>query len=116
MAKLKLDLTNLRVDSFDPAPLDAGMRGTVLARASVWGLCTTPDGSCAVFCSYNQESCYGSCDTVCLTCRSCDATCYEPGCTETQKWSCEGTTCVATCAATCAATCDCTVPDTCPCI
>lgn len=113
MAKLKLDLTDLQVDSFDPAPHDR-RRGTVMARGSDWGLCS--GGSCEVFCSYNNPSCYGSCDTVCIDCHTNAPTCFEPGCDETRVWSCPGTTCVGTCMASCAESCNCTVPDTCPCI
>ena len=105
MAKLKLELDDLKVDSFDPAPNEA-RRGTVVARGSEWGLCS--GGSCEVFCSFNNQSCYGSCDTVCIDCET-------AGCPEV-KWSDAGSSCMATCVSSCGGTCDCTVADTCPCI
>jgi hypothetical protein len=111
MAKLKLELADLKVDSFDPAPEDGQHRGTVIGRETVgrgtcWGICS--GASCEAFCSYNNPSCYGSCDTVCIDC--------ETGACETQQWTCDGSTCAATCAGSCGGTCDCTYADTCRCV
>jgi len=106
MAKLKLELTDLKVDSFDPTPLDGRRRGTVVGRGSDWGLCT--GGSCEVFCSYNNPSCYGSCDTICIDCET--ATCPPV------QYSDPGSTCVGTCANSCGGTCGCTYDDTCRCV
>jgi len=106
MAKLKLELTDLKVDSFDPTPPEGQRRGTVIGRGSYWGLCS--GGSCEAFCSYNNPSCYGSCDTICIDCET--AMCPPA------QWTDAGTTCAATCGNSCGGTCDCTVPDTCPCI
>jgi len=108
MAKLKLELTDLKVDSFDSTPHEGPRRGTVIGRGSGWGLCS--GNSCEVFCSYNNPSCYGSCDTVCIDCET-------AGC-ETQQWTCDGSTCAVTCSSSCGGetACNCTVVDTCPCI
>ena len=111
MAKLKLDLTDLKVESFDSTPDDGPPQGTVFGLGSTWGLSTCANScgdSCQVFCSYNNQSCYGSCDTVCIDCET-------RGC-ETQAWTCDGSTCASTCSSSCGGTCDCTVADTCPCI
>jgi hypothetical protein len=106
MAKLKLELIDLKVDSFDPTPNDGPGRGTVVGRQTYWGLCS--GNSCEAFCSFNNPSCYGSCDTVCIDCET-------AGCPPMQ-WSDDGSTCVSTCVQSCGGTCDCTVADTCRCI
>ena len=111
MAKLRLDLTDLKVESFDPTPDHGPPQGTVFGLGSTWGLSTCNNScgdSCQVFCSYNNQSCYGSCDTVCIDCET-------QGC-DTQAWTCDGSTCASTCSSSCGGTCDCTVADTCPCI
>jgi hypothetical protein len=113
MAKLKLELTDLKVESFDSMPHDEPRQGTVFGLGSTWGLSTCNDScgdSCQVFCSYNNQSCYGSCDTVCIDCET------AGGCGQTGAWTCDGSTCASTCVNSCNGTCNCTVADTCPCI
>lgn len=64
--KLKLELDDLRVDTFETAPDDGGERGTV------HGHDTQPGQQCAT----GQPTCYGSCEETCpLSCNpSCIAT------------------------------------------
>lgn len=121
MRKLRMDLGELVVETFRTSS-DEAERGTVAghegrpyntAMTVCWGLCGT-NNSDQVFCSYNNESCGGSCNTICLTCVSCDGTCPEQGCPT--GWSCEGSTCAATCNSTCGETCGCTAYDTCNCV
>lgn len=81
MRKLKLDLDNLAVESFQTADGDAAARGTVHGEANgqtafggpcpVW----TAKVSCEIACTY--DSCAGTCANSCPeTCFSCEATCW----------------------------------------
>jgi hypothetical protein len=77
MAKLRLNLDQLTVDSFDTADKPA-KKGTVFGeQCTCWTNCgqetcpgyPTCDGTCA------QESCGGSCyNTECSTCDTCNPT------------------------------------------
>jgi hypothetical protein len=81
MRKLKLELHDLRIDSFTTTPM-AREKGTVLG-----------------------EQC--TCDTACSCpgCPTCDVSCTDP-CGSCTCWaSCNGS-CVATCGASCYGTCD----------
>jgi hypothetical protein len=95
MKKLKLDLDALEVDSFDPAPVEAG-EGTVHAEQLTLPGCKLPS---------LVHTCL-SCPTNCVTCRhtcfTCHATCNYLSCLGT----CYGRTCQYTCGQnTCARTC-----------
>ena len=71
MAKLRLDLDRLTVDSFDTADTRA-KKGTVFGE---------------------QCTCYTQC--TCPGCPTCDATC------DTCDWTCEGDTCQWSCGGSC---------------
>jgi hypothetical protein len=96
MKKLKLDLDNLRVDSFDLTPAkDSGGRGTVVAQYDTCDTCT----------------CYSACGT----CPTCCGTCYYTDCgTCPQDWSCCATcNSCDSCNDTCGDSCGCTDPKIC---
>ena len=91
MNKLKLQLEDLLVDSFDTtAPQKA--KGTVFGeQCTCYTNCTCPG------CPTCDASCNGTCDASCNgSCASCDATCggtcdWSCGCT--YEASCDGYTC-----------------------
>lgn len=129
MSKLRLDLDQLAVETFDTSPEGPG-RGTVLGHNSYVTVgvdCNTACGACSTLqsaynpcgdtnygaCTYGKESCGGTCDTNCITCASCDGSCPQVGCPTGS--TCNGS-CVDTCAASCGQTCGCTNEVTCPCI
>jgi hypothetical protein len=87
--KLRLDLQDLRVESFDPTVRAAGSRGTVFGRNETQqtncytfydGCNYTPGGTCYQSC---VDTCYGTCPGV----GGCEP--YEP----TQEPTCLGATC-----------------------
>jgi hypothetical protein len=92
MAKLKLQLEDLRIDSFDTTP-------TQKPKGTVFG---------------EQCTCYTNCTCPgCPTCdASCNGTCDASACNGTCDASCNGT-CGASCDFTCAWTCDYTCGDSC---
>jgi hypothetical protein len=107
MNKLKLQLDDLRVDSFDTTAVE-GQKGTVLGeQCTCWTRCgqntcpgcPTCDASCNSGCQ-TCVSCEGTCDSCNGTCVTCEASCYG---------SC-GDTCWFTCAVSCQGSCG---PDTC---
>jgi hypothetical protein len=84
MRKLKLDLDQLTVDSFDTIPSEEPTRGTVEAHSH---LCVSPFETCV-----DLQCPTGTCGATCATCASCDscnATCYT--CYNTCGDSCQGT-------------------------
>jgi len=94
MKKLKLEVDELKVESFQAERGDAA-RGTIRGQGegSYEIGCETVyasrDGSCegTCFASCNATcggSCYGSCDATCF---SCDDSCYESGCACSVQWS-----------------------------
>lgn len=105
MAKLKLDVNSLSVQSFQTVATEGAARGTVHGRAEV------PDKTYG--CSINppclhteQLSCNGTCYETCheschweLTCHTCLATC------PITCWNTCGNTCGSCMVATCGATC-----------
>jgi hypothetical protein len=120
MKKLKLDLDDLRVDSFDTTPAAAaGERGTVHGQyPETYRGCNTDEetcdscfGSCGDTCGYScngtcgtcAESCNGTCNTCYTNCGSCpgqwscDPSCYS--CCDTCDYSCGGScdNCTGTC-------------------
>ena len=84
--KLKLDLDQLAVDTFDTSASEKP-RGTVFGeQCTCYTQCTCPgcptcDASCNGTCGHTcQASCYGTCENTCNTCAaSCYGTC--DGCT-----------------------------------
>lgn len=81
MHKLKLDLDQLAVESFDTNPSDSARRGTVQ------GFVPTPAATCFITC----PTCYNTCASCGGTCdNSCGGTCY-----------CSGYTCGGSCGGTC---------------
>jgi len=132
MDKLRLNLDDLRVESFDTTPEGArGTRGTVFAyepqntwvTAGVYcstacGICSVQETYCACSgdtcysgCTYGVDSCGQTCATDCVGSCPLEETC---GCQYSGSWTCEGSTCYETCGATCG--CE-TEPDpTSPCI
>jgi hypothetical protein len=99
MRKLKLDLDQITVDSFDPNPSEGVRRGTVQ------GFGPTPVFTCPLTCDtcYNTcASCDGTCENSCAgtcyyTCGgSCGGTCNEPTCITCQT-NCEQDSCVYVC-------------------
>jgi hypothetical protein len=97
MRKLKLDLDQLTVDSFDTLSADGAGRGTIEAFQTTAPPCTleyypTYAPTCAATCA----SCNGTCDNTCgSTCGgyTCGGTCNDPTCgtcqTHCQQESCE---------------------------
>jgi hypothetical protein len=86
--KLKLDLDQLAVDSFDTNPSESAPRGTVQGFSHVCGP-TRFDPTCYVTC--------GTCD---LSCGTCGASCgYTCGCGAT-AYTCNDPSC-ATCLTYC---------------
>jgi hypothetical protein len=88
MQKLKLDLDQLVVDSFDTLLAGGGEpRGTVKAFAPTMLLtcgtcntCGTCDPSCAGCASYNG-TCYNTCGPSCYgTCATCQTNCEQESC------------------------------------
>ncbi|HET7233407.1 MAG TPA: hypothetical protein VFJ16_25575 [Longimicrobium sp.] len=106
MHKLKLDLDQLTVDSFDTNPPAGERRGTVqgLARTlydtclcsgggtciscdpgcdnSVGGTCDVScGGTCDNTCNCTGNSCYGTCNVSCnVTCDTCQTNCQQESC------------------------------------
>lgn len=97
MRKLRLDMDNLVVESFEIDGVQS-RRGTVMGRANTdscsveWGLCPNPCDTIHAFCT--QQGCYNTmvCDTnetACvgrscqLSCGSCNATCAPETCGDT---------------------------------
>jgi hypothetical protein len=92
MRKFKLDLDNLRVDSFDTTPTkEMEVRGTVKAQYDTCATCT-----CC------------TCYTDCGTCPTCCGTCYYTDCGTCYDYTCCGTcdSC-GSCYDTCGGSCDC---------
>jgi len=94
MKKLKLELDELKVESFQ-TDRGASARGTVRGQGegSYELGCPTMDPSCNGSCEGTCPgscvgtcggSCYGSCDATCF---SCDYSCYESGCRCSVEWS-----------------------------
>lgn len=127
MEKLRLELEELAVETFDPSPVADG-RGTVAGHNSEVTVGVQCGSACGV-CSVQQSQCLCGGDTnyafctladSCASCNcpsavSCDGTCYESPCVVSGAWSCDGSTCAGTCGATCAATCGCTEGSSCLC-
>jgi hypothetical protein len=65
MRKFKLELHDLRIDSFTTTPM-AREKGTVFGQQCI----TCPDT-----CAYTCGSCYGTCDLSCGGGPTCDPTC-----------------------------------------
>src|SRR5687768_9291815 len=84
MHKLKLDLDQLTVESFDTNPDESAQRGTVEAHSHA---CVSPFETCAAL-GCPTGTCDASCAT-CATCVSCYGTCYT--CANTCGDSCYGT-------------------------
>lgn len=108
MHKLKLDLDQLTVESFDTNPPEGARRGTVqgLARTiyntcvpsgaytcgnlscepgcdnSNGGTCDAScNGTCDATCNCTGNSCYGSCINTCnVTCDTCMTNCQQDSC------------------------------------
>lgn len=71
MPKLKLELEELRVESFETAE-GAVERGTVRGHYRLTDLCSRADGFTCF------ESCGGTCVETCgASCDTCDSGCYE---------------------------------------
>ncbi|HEU0052026.1 MAG TPA: hypothetical protein VFQ39_02570 [Longimicrobium sp.] len=94
MKKLRLDMEDLRVESFQTAGGAGLSRGTVRGHATLRHCtefvdCTIDFGCGTVGCGTGAASCNGTCDASCNgSCASCVATC--------------GASCNGTCDATCA--------------
>lgn len=72
MKKIKLDLDELTVESFDTTP-----------EGAVYGY-----GTCPTFCG--QATCYVSCNGTCDTCPATDCSCPVRSCLETCCATCSG--------------------------
>jgi hypothetical protein len=96
MAKLKLQLEDLMIDSFDTTPVEKA-KGTVFGeQCTCWTQC-------------GQNTCPG-----CPTCNaSCNGTCDASACNGTCDASCNGTCGGYSCAYTCDWTCEYTCGDSC---
>jgi hypothetical protein len=88
MRKLRLQLDDLRIDSFDTTQAKKA-RGTVFGeQCTCYTQCTCPG------CPSCDESCNGTCEVSCFdTCAgSCNGTCYKTcnGCNTTGGYTCAG--------------------------
>jgi hypothetical protein len=101
MHKLKLDLDQLTVDSFDTLSADGAGRGTIEAFQTnappctiVWNPTYAP--TCADTCATCPVTCYNSCGGTCDTCycsgHTCGGSCYDPTCATCQT-NCEQESC-----------------------
>jgi hypothetical protein len=97
MRKLKLDLDQLTVDSFDTDADDGAQRGTVEAHSL---RCVSPFETCeALSCNYTC----GTCNATCASCASCFNTCGNTcggscyGTCETCQTNCQQESCVYVC-------------------
>jgi hypothetical protein len=84
MRKLKLDLDQLTVDSFDTNPSDDTQRGTVQGFShfchTLLDTCDTCDPSCAS-CVSCYGTCYNTCGPSCYgTCATCQTNCEQESC------------------------------------
>jgi hypothetical protein len=92
MQKIRLELDRLEVESFEPAPHGAALRGTVRGHVTAyWELCypTQTEDPNVNTCGPTQNSCVHTCF---------EQTCYQcgtGGCTQTQDPN------VAACTGTC---------------
>jgi hypothetical protein len=89
MQKMKLQIDDLMVESFDTAAKRESARGTVQGNENVCCCCCC----CPCCCGGGTASCGGTCEA------SCNGTCIA-SCNGTCDASCGGT-CVASCNATC---------------
>ena len=76
MGKLKLDLDDLHVESFQAQPEKGERRGTVAAREFTWG-CQSLFGTCAGDFTCGA-SCEGTCGVTCVLSK-CDQFCPDTG-------------------------------------
>jgi len=91
MKKFRLELDDLRIDSFSTTPAQAP-KGTVFGeQCTCYTNCTCPgcptcDRSC-------NGTCYASCNATCdASCNgTCDATCVDCGTYETCGYTCDPT-------------------------
>jgi hypothetical protein len=82
MSKLRLQLEDLMIDSFDTTPVQKG-KGTVFGeQCTCYTQCTCPG------CPTCDASCNGTCAASCYG--SCAATC-DASCEDTCNYSCAGT-------------------------
>ena len=96
MKKLKLDLDDLKVESFETTPEVSNSRGTVVGYGfNTFGRCET----------FDLLTCFEPCET-----NTCGHTCANT-CANTCGSTC-GNTCGATCGSTCGSTCGCPPTDT----
>jgi hypothetical protein len=101
MRKLKLDLDQLTVESFDTNAPDGPRRGTVRAFMPPTPFITCPL-TCADTCDTCDYSCGGTCDATCnctgyTCCASCGGTCNGPSDCGTCQTNCEQESCVFHC-------------------
>jgi hypothetical protein len=94
MRKLKLDLDQLTVDSFDTLSADGAGRGTIEAFQSQAPCIIEWNPTYAPTCAATCASCGGTCEQTCGG--SCYATCNEPTCVTCQT-HCEQQSCVYLC-------------------
>jgi hypothetical protein len=105
MAKLKLDLDSLTVESFETTEQDQ-REGTVHGAQATLATCMHSCFTCALSCfrtcdaSCQVLSCHGTCSPTCFTCgtschqvRTCGASCQHLTC----GFSCLGQTCHISC-------------------
>ncbi len=97
MKKLKLNLDDLKVESFETTPEQPKPKGTVVGNAEPTELqpCdyseNPTDCLCVTYAATCPNTCYNTCASTCSTCGStCEQTCGEhchstwpaPGCTD----------------------------------
>lgn len=115
MKKLKLDLDDLRIDSFDTTPaFGERQRGTVVGAAPETYYGCNSEGETCDTCRTCNDTCWYTCGVSCGgTCNTCYTNCGTcPG-----QWTCDVTCCGScgtcdTCDYSCGGSCDCT--STCP--
>ena len=102
-SKLKLELDELRVESFDTTAADGVARGTVRGNAGAYPAASADIDTCATQspdCSWDSN-CARSCPWTCAGDPvSCGGSCDGATCPDTCQESCYGS-CVRTCGKTC---------------
>jgi hypothetical protein len=89
MKKLRLEVDELRVDSFDTDAGGASRRGTVAGQLLAYSL---DQSGCEIYSGCCTQSCNGTCDATCAdTCwQTCKYTCICPSAHYTEC-NCAGT-------------------------
>lgn len=81
MKKLKLDLDQLKVQSFQTTQEQKKVQGTVYGQSVLTCDCTQGEDTCAASCQSCEQTCIECAYTVYFTClTACGETCQAPTC------------------------------------